>query len=106
MDETTRLSTLFEREWEASMERYPTWASGLGDRRYNDQWEDQSLGAIQAWSDRLAAVVRELDAFDSDLLTPLDRLNRELLRLHYANEVEEHQQGLSCLALNQRDGPQ
>ncbi len=35
----------------------------------------------------------------------LDRLNRELLRLHYDNEVGEYQRGLYCLALIQRDGP-
>jgi len=106
MDDTIRLHQLFEREWDAWMERYPTWASSLGDRRFNDRWEDLSPDAIETWNGHLAKVIQEFDSFDPDLLTPEDRLNRELLRLHYANEVEEHDQGLFCFALNQRNGPQ
>ena len=34
------LHKLFEDEWEWAMRENPTWASSLGDRRYNDRWED------------------------------------------------------------------
>lgn len=106
MNESLRLNELFEREWDAWMRRYPTWASSLGDRRFNDRWDDLSMEALEGWHRHLACVIEELDAFDADLLTSEDTLNRDLLRLHYANGIEEHRRGLYCLALDQRDGPQ
>ncbi|MBN1426439.1 DUF885 domain-containing protein [Candidatus Fermentibacteria bacterium] len=106
MNETQRLHGLFEREWEAWMARYPTWASSLGDRRFNDRWDDLRPEAIEAWNARIEAVIRELDSFDSASLSAEDLLNRDLLRLHYANDAEEHRRGLHCLVLNQRHGPQ
>src|SRR5918992_1029451 len=41
------LNRLFEEEWEWLMREAPTFASSLGDRRYNDRWTDLSLAAIE-----------------------------------------------------------
>src|SRR5215208_1968256 len=41
------LNQLFEEEWEWTMREAPTFASSLGDRRYNDRWSDLSLAAIE-----------------------------------------------------------
>src|ERR1051325_4523079 len=41
------LNQLFEDEWEWTMREAPTFASSLGDRRYNDRWTDLSLAAIE-----------------------------------------------------------
>ena len=42
---SAKLHAIFEREWAWSMQTYPTWASSLGDMRYNTEWTDQSLDA-------------------------------------------------------------
>src|SRR4051812_45494282 len=40
---TAALHNLFDAEWEYSMQQNPTFASFLGDRRFNDKWDDVSL---------------------------------------------------------------
>ena len=40
-----QLHSLFDAEWEWTMRENPTWASSLGDLRYNDRWPDVSLEA-------------------------------------------------------------
>ncbi|MBA3320982.1 MAG: DUF885 domain-containing protein, partial [Pyrinomonadaceae bacterium] len=41
------LHALFEEEWEYQLRESPTFASALGDRRYNDRWENVSFDAIE-----------------------------------------------------------
>src|SRR3954453_10013028 len=37
-----QVNHVFQREWDWTMEQNPTWASSLGDRRWNDRWPDIS----------------------------------------------------------------
>src|SRR5690349_21706973 len=43
------LRSLLEDHWEAAMRRSPTWATALGDHRYDDQLPDASPAAVEAW---------------------------------------------------------
>jgi len=42
-----RLHAIFDAQWQWTLENHPTWASQLGDLRYNDRWPDVSLAAIE-----------------------------------------------------------
>ncbi|MEJ2523196.1 MAG: DUF885 domain-containing protein, partial [Gammaproteobacteria bacterium] len=42
------LEELLAAEWERTLAETPTWASSLGDPRYNDRWPDLSMEAIEA----------------------------------------------------------
>lgn len=46
------LHDLFAREWERTLRENPTFASALGDRRYNDQWGDRSPETYRARAER------------------------------------------------------
>jgi uncharacterized protein (DUF885 family) len=76
-------------EWDYEMAHNPVWASVLGDRRWNDRWDDLSFGAIKADDQHHRAVLTKLKSFDPAQLSADDRLNRELLIDLYSSWIEE-----------------
>ena len=66
-DASQKLHALFEREWEWAMKTYPTWASSLGDFRYNTKWTDEIKDAFLKWldenEDELPMSREELDEY-------------------------------------------
>ena len=44
---TRELHALFDDEWQRTLREHPTFASELGDLRYNDRWDDVSFEAIE-----------------------------------------------------------
>jgi len=103
---TRALHQLFEAEWEYTMQQYPTWASTLGDRRWNDRWEDVSLAAIERRHQHALGVLEKLKAIDRGQLSPADRLNYDLFQKDYADAIADHKYRWYLVPLNQRGGPQ
>ncbi len=101
-----QLHALFSAEWDRTLRESPTWASSLGDLRFNDRWEDLSFEAIershQANQDALAALRR----IDANALAPADQLNYRLFERDYRLRVESHPFHWWLVPLNQRDGIQ
>lgn len=100
------LQSLFEAEWEHAMQVNPTWASTLGDRRWNDQWDDASPAAAEREHLHAQEVLKKLEAIPRDQLPAAERLNYDLFRKSYEQRVAEHPLGQHLLAINQRDGIQ
>lgn len=73
-----RLQALFDADWDYWQSEEPTWASHLGDKRYNDRWPDVSLEAHQRRSAHRAAILQQVEAIDPATLSETDRLNRSL----------------------------
>jgi uncharacterized protein (DUF885 family) len=88
------------------MEQYPTWASSLGDRRWNDRWEDRSFEAIHKRHNHNATILGKLKAMDRESLSFADRLNYDLFVRNYEEHVEAHQYRWYLIPLNQRGGVQ
>ena len=63
-----------------AMEQNPTWASSLGDRRWNDRWPDMSLEAIGKREDARATRSQRLGKIDRAKLSPADQLNYDLFK--------------------------
>src|SRR5919107_5984629 len=64
------LNQLFEEEWEWTMREAPTFASSLGDRRYNDRWTDLSLAAIERRQQHRQQTLARLQKIDPARLAP------------------------------------
>lgn len=103
---SAQLHALFEAEWEWAMREFPTWASRLGDRRYNRLWPDVGLDAWRRRYEHRKAVLQQLERFDPDALPPQDRISLQLFRESYRYDVEEYPFGWHLLPINQRGGVQ
>jgi len=104
VDSTKALHELFAAEWDYAMEQYPTWASSLGDRRWNDRWTDLSLEAISRRHNHDIELLGKLAKIDRAALAPEDQLNYDLFRKDYENDVEGFQYHWHLLPVSQLDG--
>lgn len=105
-DEAEKLHRLLDAEWEYTMEHSPTWASELGDRRWNDRWPDMSLGAVEREHAHSQEILERLTAMRRDALPVADQLNYDMFRLNTETEIEGFRFGRYLIPLDQRGGIQ
>jgi prolyl oligopeptidase len=103
---TKRFNELLSREWEYRLKESPTFASYLGDKRYNDRWPDVSLAAISHRHEHQKEVLAELDTIDSQQLSANDQLNWQLFRKEISEEIEEYPFHWHLAPLDHRGGIQ
>lgn len=100
------LAALFDEQWEFWMRESPTWASQLGDHRYDERWPDLSPEGFERRDAHDRKMLARIDAIDPATLSPEARVNRELFRRRIAEDVEERRFGSHLLALDMRYGIQ
>src|SRR5690606_14536422 len=66
--------------WEHMMKWAPTWATTLGDHRYDDQLAPRDAAAIAAMDAEHAALLARVTAIDSAQLAATDAVTCKLLR--------------------------
>ncbi len=103
---TKALHTLLDAEWEYVLREFPTFASSLGDRRYNDQWGDASLAAIERRNRHNVELLQKLKAIDRRQLSVADQLNYDLFKKDTEQSVEGFQYEPYLMPVNQRGGIQ
>jgi uncharacterized protein (DUF885 family) len=84
MDDGDRLATLAEEFWDATLAASPSYATMLGDHRFDDQLERIDPDTLQARRDDLTSVVAR--ATNLEPADPADQLTRDLL-VHEATEA-------------------
>jgi uncharacterized protein (DUF885 family) len=87
-DAAARLHALFDREWEWELSESPLLASGLGDLRWNDKWDDISPAALERRQHHREAVLEEVKAIDRAELSSIDRTHLDVFRYQYEMTVE------------------
>jgi uncharacterized protein (DUF885 family) len=105
-DAAKALHALFDEEWEYAMREYPTLASSLGDRRYNDRWSDVTLAAVERRHKHDIEVIERMKEIDRARLSTADQLNYDLFRKSYETSVEGYKFRWHLVPLNQRGGIQ
>jgi len=104
--EAAKLHALFDADWEAGLQRNPTRASMLGDRRWNDRWPDISPAGLEAAYLADSAALVDLLNIDRAKLSPADQLNYDLFKHGKEMALEEFSFDWEQIALNQRGGIQ
>jgi uncharacterized protein (DUF885 family) len=67
--EPTALDQLAADYWEGWLRQHPTFATAIGDRRFDDRLEDNSPAGRDAWRSQLDAFERRLAEIDDDSVT-------------------------------------
>jgi uncharacterized protein (DUF885 family) len=103
---TKQLYALFDSEWELGLKESPTFASYLGDKRYNRLWEDRSIDAINRRQQHWVEALAKLKQIDRNALSVADKLNYDLFKKDYEKSVEGFKFKGHLLPINQRGGIQ
>ena len=78
-DRESALQDIFQEYWGAYLERYPEFASTIGDTRYNDKITDFSVSAENAWLAREQDWLLKVAEIDPTGLSEQQQLSQELL---------------------------
>ena len=97
---------LLDEAWEYYLAENPMVASRAGDRRYNTEWRDRSLDAIQRQHLQRRDFLRRVYAIDKTALSEADQLNYELFRRDLQQRVDAHQFNGYLMPFSQRGGVQ
>lgn len=103
---SSEFTTLLDEHWEWQLAASPTMASQLGDRRYNDQWPDQNLQAIEQRHDDIREFLRRAYAIDRKELSIDNQLNYELFRRQLEDTVDAYQFNNHLMPFSHRGGVQ
>lgn len=103
---TDELRGLFDETWQRRLERSPILATYLGDRRYNDRWDDLSPEIIQADYAQDRAALSRLERIGRDRLPPAEQLNYDLFRRHLEDRLQGELFKPELMPLSQLEGVQ
>ncbi|HEY0787548.1 MAG TPA: DUF885 family protein, partial [Thermoanaerobaculia bacterium] len=98
------LNALLEDEWEWRLREYPTYATYVGDRRYNHRLEEMSLAAIERRKRERRALLDRALRIDRGTLPEGDRLNYDLIVGELQLEIDGQRFPSELMPVNQMSG--
>src|ERR1700760_2596924 len=104
--ESKALHDLFAAAWDYDMQQRPQQASEMGDRRWNDKWDDVSMEAAAKRDQHNKEILAQLAKIDRKALNKTDQLNYDLFQKRYQDRVESYKYHWFLMGFNQRGGPQ
>ncbi len=92
--------------WETLLSAYPSFATRIGDRRFDDRLEDLSGKARGARATSLEATLAAASGFSTELLGPVDRVSLSMLIEEASGQLAALQTRTDEWSVNPIDGPQ
>ena len=103
---TRELYALFDSEWQRTLKDNPTFASYLGDKRYNDRWDDRTLANLNQNDVLNKLALTRLKKIDRSQLSAADRVNYDLFQKDLETSIEQFQHRLFLAPVTQMGGIQ
>jgi uncharacterized protein (DUF885 family) len=104
-DKNIELQGLFKEYWEHRLKHNPTFATYIGDHRYDDALEDISEESIAAQIDYFKDLLAKIETIDEKLLTADNTLNHTLFKNTLTNHIRMYHYKTLYLPLNHMTGP-
>jgi uncharacterized protein (DUF885 family) len=102
--EGKRFHTLLDEEWDWDLREFPTFATLVGDPRYDDKLEDMSVAAIERRKAHARDKLKRLEKIDRARLSADDQLNYDLYLRDAKLDVEGQRFPDELLVLTQLGG--
>lgn len=106
MSASRDLQQLFDDAWEASMKESPTYATYLGDFRYNDKLSDISAAGRARRRAMNENFLRRINGIPGAGLSESERVSADIFRLQLEQALEEDQYKFWQWDVDQMGGPQ
>ena len=104
-DEDARLAALLQEDWQWRLRENPTFATHLGDSRYDDRLTDLSFEAIARRDQHALDVRRQLQAIDPARLSEDSRLDYQLFQRELDESIAGQRFPREYLQITQLGGP-
>jgi uncharacterized protein (DUF885 family) len=104
-DADNQLQNYLKDYWEYILKHNPTFATYIGDHRYNDRLEDLSEESLYSQSEYFKDLLAETEKVDENLLTAGNKLNRLLLINALTNNIRMFRYRTHYLPLDHMQGP-
>ena len=103
--EATSLISLFKEYWEFVLESWPSFATYLGDHRYDDKLDDLSQEAFDSWTAKAEDLLRRAKVISKESLSANDRINADLFSRELTQRIDRARFRPNLLPLSQLEGP-
>ncbi|HEY7769520.1 DUF885 domain-containing protein, partial [Longimicrobium sp.] len=99
-----RLNQLFADDWEFRLRENPTFATSLGDTRFNDRLDPVSLADVQRQTEETRGFLARLRAIPRDSLDPGARIDYDIFARQKEESIQEVELGLHLIPITNREG--
>jgi uncharacterized protein (DUF885 family) len=106
MTASAALAKIGEDYWEDVLREAPTYATYLGDFRYNDRLSDLSDAGRARWTSIAEGHLSRLKGIDRAALPEVERVSFDILKLQLENGLEEQRHKFWQWNVDQMGGPQ
>ncbi|MBI4848243.1 MAG: DUF885 domain-containing protein [Nitrospirae bacterium] len=104
-DKNEELQDHLKDYWENILKTHPTFATYIGDHRYDDALEDLSEEAITGQVNYFKNLLTKIGDIDESLLTPENQLDRKLIQTTLENHIRMFDFKTHYIPLDQMTGP-
>ncbi|MBW3656301.1 MAG: DUF885 domain-containing protein [Gemmatimonadetes bacterium] len=99
-----RLEQLFADDWEFRLRENPTFATSVGDTRFNDRLDPVSVADVQRQTEENRRFLARLRAIPRDSLDPGARIDYDIFARQKEETIEEVELGLHLIPITNREG--